>query len=156
MQDVMLTPYLLISALASSPEGIAAISEAEIRAAQLPQAEIATQHVLHAGLYARTIMIPAGVAITGALVEVATVLIVSGDCTVSRGDSAERLTGYAVLPASAHRKQAFFAHADTYLTMIFATSAKSVGEAEDEFTSEAAKLMSRQPGHSNTIVVTGK
>lgn len=135
---------------------IACVRRFETFSAELPQVEIATHHVLHAGVYARTILIPAGVAIAGALVEVATVLIVSGDCTVSRGDSAERLIGYAVLPAAAHRKQAFFAHADTHLTMVFATSAKSVRAAEGEFTAEAHKLMSRQPGHANTIVVTGQ
>jgi hypothetical protein len=121
-----------------------------------PQAKIATHHVLHGGVYARTILIPAGTAIVGALVDIPTTLIVSGDCTVALGDGrTERLTGYHVLPASGRRKQAFFAHADTHLTMVFATSAKSVREAEDEFTAEAHKLMSRQPGHANTIVVTG-
>jgi hypothetical protein len=75
---------------------------------------------------------------------------------VALGDgAAERLTGYHVLPASGRRKQAYVAHADTWLTMVFATSAQSVEEAEDEFTAEAHKLMSRQPGHANTVVVTG-
>jgi hypothetical protein len=30
-----------------------------------------------------------------------------------------------------------------------------VEAAEDEFTAEAHKLMSRQPGHANTVIVTG-
>jgi hypothetical protein len=132
------------------------VSRAEAWAATQPQIEIATHHVLHAGLYARTIMIPAGTTLTGALVEIATTLIVCGDCTVALGDGhTERLTGYHVLPASGRRKQAFRAHADTYLTMTFATSAKTVREAEDQFTAEAHKLMSRQPGHANTVIVTG-
>lgn len=124
-------------------------------AARLPQVPIATHHVLHAGLYARTIMIPAGITITGALVDIATTLIVSGDCTVALGDGrTERLTGYHVLAASGRRKQAFRATTDTHLTMVFATSAKSVEAAEEEFTAEADKLISRQPGQANTIVVT--
>jgi hypothetical protein len=75
---------------------------------------------------------------------------------VALGDGlTERLTGYHVLPASGRRKQAYVAHADTWLTMVFATAAQSVEEAEDEFTAEAHKLMSRQPGHANTVIVTG-
>jgi hypothetical protein len=138
-----------------STEAIGLVSELEAFALTQPQAEIATHHVLHGGLYARTIMIPAGVMLTGALVEIATTVIVSGDCTVSLGGVGERLTGYHVLPAAGRRKQAFLAHADTHLTMVFATKAKSVEEAEEEFTAEAARLMSRQPGHANTFVLTG-
>jgi hypothetical protein len=135
---------------------IANVGRLEAWAATQPQVKISTQHVLHAGLYARTIMLPAGTQITGALVEVATTLIVCGDCTVALGEGrTARLTGYHVLPASGRRKQAFLAHADTYLTMVFATSAKSVGEAEEQFTAEAHKLMSRQLGHANTVIVTG-
>lgn len=139
-----------------SNPAIARVGRMEAHNAKLPQVEISTHHVLHAGVYARTIMMPAGTLLTGALVEIATTLIVSGDCTVALGDGqTERLTGYHVLAASGRRKQAFVAHADTHLTMVFSTSAKSVREAEDEFTTEAEKLMSRQPGHANTIVVTG-
>ena len=132
------------------------VSRFEAVAATLPQVEIATHHVLHAGIYARTILVPAGTILTGALVDIATTIIVCGDCTVALGDGrSERLTGYHVLPASGRRKQAYVAHADTWLTMSFATSAKTVDEAEDEFTAEAHRLMSRQSGHLNTVIVTG-
>jgi hypothetical protein len=159
MQDVMLLPAALITALAipsMHDDAIACVGRFEALALAQPQAELATHHVLHDGLYARTIMIPSGVAITGALIEIATTVIVSGDCAVSQGDRCERLTGYHVLAASAHRKLAFLAYADTHLTMVFATSAQSVEEAEDQFTAEADRLMSRQPGHANTVVVTGQ
>jgi hypothetical protein len=137
-------------------DAIARIRRLEARAAERPQVKIATHHVLHAGLYARTILVPAGTMLTGALVDIPTTVIVSGDCTVALGDGrTERLTGYHVLAAEGRRKQAYIAHADTWITAVFASSAKSVAEAEDEFTAEAHKLMSRQPGHANTIVVTG-
>lgn len=150
-----LLPYLA-AIPAMHAEAVAHVARLEAHDARLPQVEIATHHVLHAGLYARTILMPAGTRLTGALVDIATTIIVCGDCTVALGDGlTERLAGYRVLPAGGHRKQAYFAHSDTWLTMVFATSAKTVEEAEEEFTAEAHKLMSRQPGHANTIVATG-
>lgn len=113
-------------------------------ALQFPQVDIRTAHTFHAGIYARTIMIPAGTVLTGALIKIATVLIVSGDVTVYIGDETIDLYGYHVLSASAHRKQAFVAHTDTYLTMVFSTKATTVEEAEEEFTDEAHKLISRK------------
>lgn len=110
----------------------------------LPQVEIKTTHHLHAGLYARTICIPAGVAITGALIKIPTLLIFSGHATVFIGGESVELQGYHVLPGDAGRKQAFAAHQDTHLTMLFATSAKTVEQAEAEFTDETDALGSRR------------
>ena len=44
-----------------------------------PQVKIATQHIIHAGVYARTIVVPAGVILTGSLMKIPTVLIINGD-----------------------------------------------------------------------------
>lgn len=111
---------------------------------QLPQVEIETTHHLHAGLYARTIRIPAGVVITGALICIPTLLILSGHATVFIGGESVELVGYHVLPGQAGRKQVFRAHADTDLTMLFATQASTVEEAEAEFTHETDSLASRR------------
>ena len=132
--------------------GVPAMTEAEIdnvRAVQtedaaLPQVALETQHLLHAGLYLRTIRMPAGVRITGALVRIATAVIVQGDCWVWLGDRSRHLTGYNVLPASAGRKQAFWSVEETFITMVFATMATTVEEAENEFTSEAHLLQTRR------------
>ena len=121
---------------------------------QLPQTRISTHHLFHAGMYARSIIIPEGVLLTGALIKRATILILSGDATVATGEDAPRLTGYHVLPASAHRKQAFLAHADTHLTMLFPTAAQDVRSAEDEFTDEGDLLFSRNG--ENIVNVTGE
>ena len=118
------------------------------------QTPITTHHLFHAGMYSRTIMIPAGVVLTGALIKRATTLVTCGDATVFIGDSRIRLTGYHVLPASAPRKQAFVAHADTWLTMSFATHARSVEEAEAEFTDEDDLLFSRHG--ENVVNITGE
>ncbi|MDR0439472.1 MAG: hypothetical protein LBI59_00590 [Candidatus Accumulibacter sp.] len=120
----------------------------------LPQVDIPTRHVIHAGMYARTITIPAGTVITGALIKVPTMLVVFGDCTVFVGESSLRLTGHHVVPASAGRKQVFVAFEDTTLTMIFPTQAKTVEEAEAEFTDEFARLLSRHD--KNEVVITGE
>lgn len=123
---------------------------------QAPQLAIKTHHVFHAGMYARTIRIPAGAGLTGALIRVPTLLIVNGDVTVFIGGETRRLTGYHVLPASAGRKQAFIAHADTDLTMLFPSNAHSVEQAEAEFTGEAHLLLSRQQAEHDTVVITGE
>ena len=114
--------------------------------AEMPQVEIRIDHVLHAGMYARTAFLPAGAMITGVEIRVETLLIVHGDAIVWIGadDGSRRLSGFNVLAASAGRKQAFVAETDTHLTMIFPTSAKTVEQAEAEFTAEAHMLQSRR------------
>lgn len=141
---------------AMSPQAIDKVRALEAITRELPQVNIATDHVLHGGMYARTICIPAGVVLTGVFIRVPTILVVAGDVTVNAGDAPVRLSGYHVLAASAHRRQAFFAHTDTRLTMVFTTQAKTVAEAEDEFTNEAHLLLSRKPGAINRINITGE
>lgn len=148
MADLVVPPVVP----AMSPAAIAAVRNVERIALQLPQVSIATKHVFHAGLYARTIKLPRDVMITGALVKIPTVLIVQGNTDIWLGEETRRITGYAVLPAAAGRKQAFRAYADTWITMMFATTARTVAEAEAEFTDEAAMLGSRRPGNRNDIV----
>ena len=141
---------------AMTAQAIDKVRELEAITRDLPQVEIATDHVLHGGMYARTIRIPAGVVLTGVFIRVPTLLVFDGNATVNAGDDATTLVGYHVLAASAHRRQAFMAHEDTRLTMVFATQAKTVAEAEDEFTDEAHLLFSRKPGAINRINITGE
>lgn len=138
------------------PEAIEKVRELESVAMTLPQTDIPTSHVFHAGMYGRTIMIPAGVMLTGALIKRATMLIVSGDCIVYIGNAAVKLTGYNVVPARANRKQVFMALTDTHMTMFFPTTVKNVAEAEVEFTDEADLLFSRKLEAQNHITVTGE
>jgi hypothetical protein len=140
-----------------SPDAIARVSELEKVNLSLPQVEIHTHHLLHAGMYARTITIPAGTVLTGALVKRPTVLIVCGDVLISRGEeNGVRVTGTAVIPASAGRKQAFITYADTTVTMSFPTQAKTIEDAEAEFTDDTELLMSRRDPELNTIIITGE
>jgi hypothetical protein len=141
---------------AMSPRAVAAVRELESRQMHGEQVPITTAHLMHGGMYARTICIPADATLTGALLKVATVLVVHGACTVFIGDDEIHLSGFNVLAGSAGRKSAFHAHTDTHMTMVFPSTAQSVAEAEDQFTDEAALLMSRRDGSRDTITITGE
>ncbi len=144
MTQILLIPEMPSAIIpAMSESAIDLVRQLETEVLKAPQIDMPTQHVLHAGVYARTICLPADGVLTGALIKIATTLIVSGDTTVFTDDGLVRLTGYNVLLASAGRKQAFVAHADTHITMLFATRARTVQEAEEEFTDEHQLLMSR-------------
>jgi hypothetical protein len=139
---------------ATSPAALAEVRELEANLLALPQVAIETRHVLHGGMYARTIIIPANVVLTGALIRIATLLVIDGDVLVHTDGEPMRITGRHVLPASAGRKQAFVILAETHLTMLFPTRATTVEEAEDEFTDEAGTLFSR--AGANHITITGE
>jgi len=139
-----------------SVESIDKVFELEGVAKTMDQVDLITWHVLHGGVYSRTIMIPAGTCLTGALVKVATTLTVCGDIIVFANERENRLTGYNVIPASANRKQAFIAVTDTHLTMSFATSSKDIAACEQEFTDQACELMSRDPSATNIVNITGE
>lgn len=139
---------------AASADGLARVREFEAKNLERPQDAITTHHILHGGLYIRTITMPAGCELTGALIKIPTLLVFNGDALVSNGDVTEHFQGYHLIPASAGRKQAFAAHRATTLTMIFPTSAKTVEEAEAEFTDEADRLFSRHA--ENVINITGE
>lgn len=130
---------------AMTGEAVDKVRVAESKLIDMPQVELPTRHSLHAGMYARTIRIPAGVAITGALIKIPTILIVSGHCEVFTGAESVVMNGYHVLQAAAHRKQVFLAYSDTDLTMLFPTTATTVEQAENEFTDEADMLQTRRP-----------
>lgn len=139
---------------AMSAADVEKVGRLEAHLRDMEQVPIQTSHHFHAGMYARTVRIPKGVVITGALIRIPTMLIVSGHVTVFIGGEPIDLCGYHVIPASAGRKQVFVAHADTDLTMLFPSHAATVEDAEAEFTDETELLMSRQqPG--NQTITTG-
>lgn len=139
-----------------SNEAISKVRELEAIILDMPQADLTTHHVFHGGMYARTIMIPAGVVLTGALIKISTMVIVCGDVTVYVGDKAMELYGYNVIPASAGRKQVFLAKSDTWVTMLFPTDAVTVAEAEAKFTDEIDILASGGELCKNVVTITGE
>ena len=112
----------------------------------LEQYPFVTQHRLHAGMYARTVTIPApadaSALVTGVLVKRTTMLIICGDVDVFMGAGLPPRTvaGQEVFMGSAGRKQAFRSRGPFTMTMLFATDAKTVAEAEAEFTDEVELL----------------
>jgi hypothetical protein len=120
----------------------------------LPQVEVQTDHVIHSGVYTRTIRLAAGVVLMGALIKIPTTLIVSGRTKVFTGENWIELDGYHVIPARAGRKQIFITGTETSITMIFRTDATTVEQAESEFTDESDLLMSKQ-SENDTVTVTG-
>ena len=90
---------------AMSEEAMAKVRALEADLRTLPQIPIATHHVLHGGMYARTVMVPAGVVLVGSLLKISTVLIISGEMLIYADDKVLELQGYNVLPGSIGRKQ---------------------------------------------------
>lgn len=133
-----------------SPAALARVRHLEDLALAQPQLTLLTEHTLHAGMYARTVHMPPGSLLTGAFIKLATVVIVSGNAVIDTGgDTPLHAVGYHVLEAQAGRKTAFTALRDTWVTMIFPTSATTVEEAENEFTDEAHRLLSRRQSQEN-------
>ena len=141
---------------AQTKDGLKAIYALEDLVLKCPQHELETHHVIHGGMFARTVHMKADEVMTGALINVPTMLIINGDAKVLIGSTAKIFTGFNVIPASAGRKQAFVALTDLDLTMIFSTSAQTIADAEEEFTAEAHRLISRQENALNFITVTGE
>lgn len=136
-----------------SEELLSNLTSVQDKLLALPQVEIQTDHILHGGMYTRTIRLAPEVVLMGALVKIPTVLVVSGKTAVFTGEGWIELDGYHVIPARAGRKQIFIAREETNITMIFPTDAKTVEQAEEQFTDEAEALMSRK-NDNDTVLIT--
>lgn len=137
----------------ASLDKIRLIHEAILQFEQVP---IVTSHLLHGGLYARSIHLDPETRMVGSLIKQPTVLIVSGETAILIGDRLVELTGYNVLPGCAGRKQVFLTRGPVDMTMIYATSARTVEEAEDEVFAEAGQLLSRRDGSLDQVTITGQ
>lgn len=131
------------------------IAVVEGRVRSCPQIDPPMEHVLHGGMYARTCRLAANVIIVSVFIKVPTVVIVNGSCYMLAGDKWHALDGYNVLPASPGRKSIFVTLTETEITMLFPTDAKTVEEAEAQFTDEAENLLSRQSHENDLVLVTG-
>lgn len=108
-----------------------------------PQVDLQTQHMVFAGMYARTILIPKGVMLTGALTKMDNVCVILGDITVTTDEGTQRLTGYHMIKAQAGAKRAGIAHEDTFWTTLIPTNLTDIQEIEAAMTDEADKLQTR-------------
>lgn len=140
----MVNDLVPVGLLPASPETLAMMEELQEWNLKRPQVRIDVVHKFHAGTYSRTMRVPAGVLLTAALVKIPTLLIISGKCRVLTEGGYINFDGYYVIEAPAGRKMACLAFTDTWATMIFATKATTVEEAEREFTDEHELLFSRR------------
>lgn len=118
----------------------------EAIAKEKPEAEvdIPTENHIHAGCYSRTIRVPKGTLVAGLQIQVATQLVFCGKGQFTDGAVVRNLDGYVVMEGAKGRRAAFYAEEDTCMTMFYASEAKSVKEAEDEFCAEPERLGTRR------------
>lgn len=154
MNNVVVSNNRILPSNEKSVKSVQLLTEAIEK--NFPIAEIDTHHIIHGGMYSRTIKLPAKTVLAGALLKVGTILIINGDVLVYTDDKAIELNGYNVFAASSNRKQAFYAITETYMTTVFPTKAKTISEAEEEFTDEASLLLSRKQVKNNIITITGE
>lgn len=135
---------LALDAAIHAPPSVEAVRRMEALLLTLPQVDLGTENVVHGGMCARTIMVPAGVALTGALTKIDNICVMCGDIEVTTDQGPRRMTGFHVLTAKAGFKRGGRAYADTYWTTIWRTDLKDVEAIEDEMTDEAANLQTRR------------
>jgi hypothetical protein len=140
----------------SSPEAIDKVRVLAEGLATLPQIPFVTEHLLHAGMYTRTVRLPAGTVCAAVLIRPPTVLILMGDVDVWSNGELIRLSGYSVLPGSAGRKIAFTTHSDVGMSMIFVTDAQTVDEAQKQFTVEHELLPPLSKADAHIVLITGE
>lgn len=140
----------------STPEAIDKVRILAEGLQQLPQTPFVTEHLLHGGLYTRTIRLPADTVCAAVLIKLPTVLILQGDCEVWSNDELICTHGYSVLPGSAGRKIAFVTRSDVAMSMIFPTAAKTVDEVQREFTDEHELLVPLDRADAHQVLITGE
>ena len=124
--------------------------------ATLPQIPFVTEHLLHAGMYTRTVRLPSGTVCAAVLIRPPTVLILVGEVDVWSNGELIRTSGYSVLPGSAGRKIAFVTHSDVAMSMIFPTDAQTVEEAQKQFTIEHELLPPLSKADAHIVTITGE
>ena len=84
--------------------------------------ELQVFHHRSPGIYARTIIIPAGVALTGKIHMTEHLCVVCGDIEIADHQGYKRLTGYHIIHSEQGIKRCGFAHEDTAFTTIHAVN----------------------------------
>lgn len=127
------------------------LKEIEKKMLTKEQIKLLTIHSLYNGVYTRTILLKENEVICGALIKIPTTLIINGNIQVSDGDSVIDIVGFDVFLCEPNRKQLMKANGNTSITMLFKTDAKTIEEAEQEFTDDFLSLVSRREDSINII-----
>lgn len=148
----MISAPVLASA---TPAMIAKIQGAVERLQKYPHVKFKTRHLIHGGVYYRTMNVRKGDIVAGCLIKVPTTLVISGKVVVYDGEGWTTYAGYHVIAGMPHRRQIFLGEEFSTMTMSFATKAMTVGDAEKYFTDEYESLLSSREGYENDVVITG-
>lgn len=105
-----------------------------------------TWHHFADGLVARTILIPAGTVLSGAVHKAEHLNICHGDISVATEHGTRRLTGYHVLPSLPGTKRMGHAHADTWWTTVHCNpgNERDIAQLEDALVEDADTLADRR------------
>ncbi len=141
---------------AMSDKEIAQVRSIEEVMLTYPQVDLSFDHLIHGGMYARTVSVPANLMMSGALIKTQTILIICGEVEMYTNGGVKVLEGYHVIPASAGRKQVFLTKKETLITMILATQAMTVEDAEKDFTDEHDRLADSQCYRNSNTIITGE
>ena len=153
MSDIVPVRTTLAPASQSSINKVDRLTEAMLK---MPQLQFVTEHLIHAGMYTRTLFFPAGTVCTAVFFKIPTVIIIVGRADIFSNDEVISVDGYTVVPGSAGRKIAVWAISRIGASMIFPTKAKTVEEAQEEFTDEVALLVPLSEKDRHRIVITGE
>lgn len=139
------------SLVSMSGRNIAIANAVEKKVLTLEQTLNTTMHSIHDGVYTRSMKLSQGEMLVSANIKIPTTLIIQGNIELTIGDDIVKINGFDVVVADGNRKQLMYANEDTFLTMIFKTNARTIEEAEMQFTDDYDKLMSRQDSSINII-----
>lgn len=118
----------------------------------MPQAECPVWHYFAPGLYARKMLIPKGVVLTGAVHKTEHLCIISGDIEVTADDGVKRITDvHAVISSKPGTKRAGYAHEDTYWTTIHATNESDLDKLVEELTESTNQELLGGPANKQLI-----
>lgn len=140
----------------SSPAAADKVAKLATALKQLPQVTFVTEHMLHGGLYTRTVRLPPGTVCAAVMIKPPTVLILVGDCEVWSNDELIYTHGYSVLPGSAGRKIAFVTRSPVCMSMMFPSTATTVDEAQKQFTDEHELLVPLDRVDEHIALITGE
>jgi hypothetical protein len=128
------------------------IENYEALLAKREQVDLQVLQTAFEGVYTRTIFIPAGVSLVGAVWNKDHTNIMCGDITVTTDEGMKRLVGYNVFCTKAGMKRVGYAHCPTYWTSVVHTNETDITKIEDEITLESNKLQTRRIGITSKVV----
>lgn len=125
----------------------AKIDALEVAVGAMQQVDLHTTHELAGGVYARTIVIPAGTVLVGCVHKKDHINVFQGDITAWTDEGMKRFTGHHVIPGSAGIKRAGYAHTETVWTTLSHTENNDLADLaaiEDELVENPESLQTRK------------